>query len=313
MSHPSRTTVTQLLDTLTERYLPGKREPLRLALVALLADGHILLEDRPGLGKTTLALALARALGLSFGRIQCTSDLMPADITGLSILDRVENRFRFVPGPIFNNILLVDELNRAMPRTQSAMLEAMEEMCVTIEGQTHPLPVPFLVIATQNPVEQVGTFPLPESQLDRFMIATGIGYPPAEIEQAIIAGGSIRSDIRRIEPLVTPDELRAAQDAIRAVVHLSPKIVDYIHRIAVATREHPMITAGLSPRAAIALALTARVTAWLDGRDHVIPEDVQAMAVPVGAHRLILRPEHEAVGKREVLSSIVNCLPVPRS
>src|SRR5512133_3185240 len=205
----------QLIDTLTDRYLTGKREPLRLAVVALLSGGHILIEDRPGLGKTTLALALSHALGLSFGRIQCTSDLLPSDITGLSILDRVENRFRFIPGPIFNNVVLVDELNRAMPRTQSALLEAMEEERVTVEGTTYPLPEPFLVIATQNPAEQVGTFPLPESQLDRFMIATGIGYPPAEIEQAIIAGGSIRDDLRRIEPLVTLDQLHRARRAVR--------------------------------------------------------------------------------------------------
>lgn len=305
--------ILQLIDFLTDRYLTGKREPLRLAVVALISGGHILIEDRPGLGKTTLALALSHALGLSFGRIQCTSDLLPSDITGLSILDRAENRFRFIPGPIFNNVVLVDELNRAMPRTQSALLEAMEEERVTVEGTTYPLPEPFLVIATQNPAEQVGTFPLPESQLDRFMIATGIGYPPTEIEQAIIAGGSIRDDLRRIEPLVTLDQLQRARRAVRETVQLSPKIVDYLHQIVIATRNHPMIHTGISTRGAIVLAQAARVAAWLDGRDHVIPEDVQSMVVPVGAHRLILRPEHETLHKGEVLSLIVKSLPVPRS
>lgn len=302
-----------LIDTLSDRYLSGKREALRLAVIALLSGGHILLEDRPGLGKTTLALALSRALGLSFGRIQCTSDLLPSDITGLSILDRSENRFRFMPGPVFNQVLLVDELNRAMPRTQSALLEAMEEERVTVEGTTYPLPSPFLVIATQNPVEQVGTFPLPESQLDRFMIATGLGYPAAEIEQAIIAGGSIRDDLLRIEPLVTADDLRLARQALREEVRMSPKVVAYLHELVVASGKHAMVHAGISTRGAIVLAQAARATAWLDGRDHVLPEDVQRMAVPVGAHRLVLAPEHEAVSKQEVISSIVASQPVPRS
>ena len=312
MAQHEREAILRLLATLDREHLSGKHDALQLAIITLLCGGHLLLEDRPGLGKTTLALALARATGLIFGRVQCTSDLLPSDITGLSILDRAANDFRFIPGPVFCNILLVDELNRAMPRTQSALLEAMEERCVTVEGVTHPLPDPFMVIATQNPGEQVGTFPLPESQLDRFQIATGIGYPPAEIERQIIAGGSIRDELKHIEPLITHAELLASRKAAQKEVHLAPAIIDYIHRIAVATRSAAMVSAGISPRGAIALAQSARALAWLDGRDHVIPEDIQAMLLPVSAHRLILRPEHEGIDKREVLSSLVRALPVPR-
>jgi MoxR-like ATPase len=312
MAQHEQETILRLLATLDREHLSGKHDALQLAIIALLCGGHLLLEDRPGLGKTTLALALARATGLLFGRVQCTSDLLPSDITGLSILDRAANDFRFIPGPIFCNILLVDELNRAMPRTQSALLEAMEERCVTVEGVTHPLPEPFMVIATQNPGEQVGTFPLPESQLDRFLISTGIGYPSAEIERQIIAGGSIRDELKQIVPLITHEELLASRKAAQKEVHLAPAIIDYIHRIAVATRTSAMVSAGISPRGAIALAQSARARAWLDGRDHVIPEDIQAMLLPVSAHRLILRPEHEGINKREVLSSLVRALPVPR-
>ena len=196
MNHNQSHHLQRVIDELTAHHLPGKAKPLRLALTALLTGGHILIEDIPGLGKTTLAIALANSLGLSFGRVQCTSDLLPADITGLTIFDRQENSFRFVKGPVFNNILLVDEINRAMPKTQSALLEAMEEHRVTADGVTYPLPDPFLVIATQNPAEQVGTYPLPESQMDRFLIRTGMGYPAAEIEKEIIRYGSIRHDIR---------------------------------------------------------------------------------------------------------------------
>lgn len=306
-----RDQVHQLIDTLSGRYLQGKARAVRLSVIALLSGGHLLLEDIPGLGKTTLALALARSLGLSFGRIQCTSDLLPSDITGLSIFHREENRFKFLPGPIFNNVLLADEVNRAMPRTQSALLEAMEEMRVTVEGTTYPLPAPFLVIATQNPVEQVGTYPLPESQLDRFIMVTGIGYPPAPVEKTIIQGGSIRDAIEQIEPVLSAEQLLAARKAVRSEVQLADNLVDYIYRIVAATRQHPLVLSGISTRGAIGLADTARAVAWLEGRDYVIPEDVQSIAVPVGAHRLILRPEQDAVGKNEVLSSIVKSLPVP--
>ncbi|MEZ4485780.1 MAG: AAA family ATPase [Syntrophotaleaceae bacterium] len=269
------------------------------------------MEDMPGLGKTTLALALSSVLGLSFGRIQCTSDLLPSDITGLSIYDRDKGQFRFVQGPIFNNILLADEINRAMPKTQSAMLEAMEERRVTVEGTTHPLPDPFLVIATQNPLEQVGTFPLPESQLDRFLLVTGIGYPPEILEKEIIRHGGIHDQIRDLVPLLSQEDLLEARKAVREV-QLGDKLVDYVFTLVSATRDHPFLLSGLSTRGALNLAAAARAAAYIQGRDYVIPEDVQLLAVPVGAHRLILRPEHESLAKAEVLQSIVDSVPVPR-
>jgi len=306
-----RAEVLRVIDTLSGQYLKGKIRAIRLAMITLLSGGHLLIEDIPGLGKTTLALALARALGLSFGRIQCTSDLLPSDITGLSIFDRDENRFRFIQGPIFNNIVLTDEINRAMPKTQSAMLEAMEERRVTVEGSTYPLPEPFLVIATQNPVEQIGTYPLPESQLDRFLITTGVGYPPVEVEKSIIQTGSIREEIRHIEALLSLDDITEAKRVVREEIYLSAKVTDYIFALVAATREHAFILSGISTRGGINLAAAARAAAYLEGRDYVVPEDVQTIAVAVGAHRLILRPEQEGLGKEEVLQSIVKSLPVP--
>jgi MoxR-like ATPase len=299
------------LELLCGNYLQGKNEAVRLSFVALLAGGHLLLEDIPGVGKTTLALALSRILGLSFGRVQCTSDLLPSDITGLSIFDREENRFRFLPGPVFQNLLLADEINRALPKTQSALLEAMEENRVTVEGTTYDLPSPFLVVATQNPVEQVGTYPLPESQLDRFLVSTGIGYPPQEIERGIIRGGSLRDEIRRIDPILSAGDILAARKEVREGVYLSEKVVDYILRLATASRSHPLVLAGISTRGAIGLAEASRAAAFLERRDHVRPEDVKGVALPVGAHRLILRPEHEHLPKKEVLSSILDTVPVP--
>jgi len=304
--------VRKVLKILDSEILQGKEKALRLSFIALLAGGHVLLEDLPGLGKTTLALALSSVLGLSFGRIQCTSDLLPSDITGLSIYDRDNGQFRFIPGPIFNNILLADEINRAMPKTQSAMLEAMEERRVTVEGTTHQLPDPFLVIATQNPVEQIGTFPLPESQLDRFLVVTGLGYPPENLEKDIIRNGGIHDQIRTLAPLLGHDELMDARRRVREV-HLGDKLVDYIFALVAATREHPYVISGLSTRGAINLAAAARAAAFLENRDYVIPEDIQLLAVPVGAHRLILRAEHDTLPKTEVLQSIVDSMPVPRA
>ncbi len=311
MSNDPRLPVLKVIDILANQYLKGKVKAVKLAMMSLLSGGHLLLEDIPGLGKTTLALALAHALGLSFGRIQCTSDLLPSDITGLSIYDRNENQFKFIEGPIFNNLLLADEINRAMPKTQSALLEAMEEHRVTIEGKTYRLPDPFIVIATQNPVEQVGTYPLPESQLDRFLITTGIGYPPEAMEKTIIQTGSIRESVREIKPLISREELLQARQAIRDQVQLSERITEYIYRLVVATREHPMLAAGISTRGAISLADTARSHAFLAGRDHVIPEDVKTLYLPVCAHRLILRPENEALDRKEILLSLLDENPVP--
>ena len=221
---------TNMLETLSRDYLQGKEDVLRLSAIAMLCGGHILIEDLPGLGKTTVALALAGITGLSFGRVQCTSDLLPSDITGLSVFDRDAGQFSFQKGPIFSNIVLLDEINRAMPRTQSAMLEAMEERRVTMEGVTHHLPEPFMVFATQNPSDQSGTFPLPESQLDRFLICTDIGYPPKALERRIIAEGGIRERISGMTPLVALDDIMTARRDVQSV-YLSEKVLDYIHAL----------------------------------------------------------------------------------
>lgn len=311
MSLPKRAEMLNVIETLSGRYLLGKMRAVRLSLIALLSGGHILLEDIPGLGKTTLALALSGVLGMTFGRLQCTSDLLPSDITGLSIFNRDEGKFTFMRGPIFNNLVLVDEINRAMPKTQSAMLEAMEERRVTVEGVTYQLPSPFLVIATQNPVEQVGTYPLPESQLDRFLICAGIGYPPENVEKSIIKGGSIRDEIKRLTPLVSIDDILEARSTVREKVYLSDKIVDYIFKIVAATRSHPFILSGISTRGGINMADAAKAHAYLEGREFVIPEDVKAVAVPTGAHRLILTPEHEALKKEELLGAVLKNIDVP--
>ncbi|HTP66695.1 MAG TPA: MoxR family ATPase [Geobacteraceae bacterium] len=311
MSLAKREEMLHVIETLSTRYLHGKVRAVRLAVIALLTGGHILLEDIPGVGKTTLALALAGGLGLSFGRIQCTSDLLPSDITGLSVFDREEGRFKFVKGPIFNNIVLADEINRAMPRTQSAMLEAMEERRVTVDGITYQLPDPFLVIATQNPVEQAGTYPLPDSQMDRFIIRSGIGYPPGEIEKGIFRQGSIRDEIARIPPLVGADDITEARREIKDGIYLAEKVVDYIFAIVAMTRSHPLVVAGISTRGGINLADAARANAYLEGRDYVAPGDVQAVATQVCSHRLVLRPENEGLDKEEILNAIVKEIPVP--
>ncbi len=307
----NHTAITDILGVLSRDHLQGKEEVLRLSLIALLTGGHILIEDLPGLGKTTIALALAAATGLSFGRVQCTSDLLPSDITGLSVFNREEGRFIFVPGPVFSNIVLLDEINRAMPRTQSAMLEAMEERRVTVEGVTHHLPDPFIVFATQNPSDQSGTFPLPESQLDRFLICTGIGYPPEHLEKMIIAGGGIREKIVNIAAISTTGDILSARRIVGHDVFLSEKVVSYIHAIVAATRCHSMIQTGLSTRAAISLAQAARASAFLEGRDFVAPEDVKRIAQAVCAHRLVMRSEHENVDRGGVLRAIVATIPLP--
>lgn len=303
--------VTVLVDALCKEHLQGKDEVVRLAVIALLTGGHILVEDLPGLGKTTIALALAGITGLSFGRVQCTSDLLPSDITGLSVFNRETGHFNFVPGPVFNNIVLLDEINRAMPRTQSAMLEAMEERRVTVEGTTHQLPDPFMVFATQNPSDQSGTFPLPESQLDRFLICTGIGYPPEQLERSIIAGGGIRERIAGITPLVSTAEILTARRVVEQSIYLADKVVGYIHALVQATRLHPLIQTGLSTRAAINLAQAARAAAFLAGRDYVAPDDVKGIAVAVCAHRLVMRPGQTIQDRGELLREIISGIPLP--
>lgn len=311
MPNDPRTPILNVIEILAEHYLKGKVKAIKLAMISLLSGGHLLLEDIPGLGKTTLALAIAHSLGLSFGRIQCTSDLLPSDITGLSIYDRNSSQFHFMEGPVFNNLVLADEINRAMPKTQSALLEAMEEHRVTIEGKTYRLPDPFIVIATQNPVEQVGTYSLPESQLDRFLITTGIGYPPESMEKKIFQTGSIREGIREIKPLLSIDELLRAREEVRKNVHLSEKITEYIYLLIAATRNHPMLLAGISTRGGISLAETAKSHAFLEGRDHVIPEDVKTLFIAVCAHRLIMQPENETIDRKELLQSLLDNTAIP--
>lgn len=264
----------------------GKSRQIRLAMACLLARGHLLIEDVPGVGKTTLAHAIATALGLKFQRIQFTSDLLPADILGVSVYNRDSARFEFHPGPVFTHVVLADEVNRATPRAQSALLEAMEESQVTTEGETRPLPRPFFVIATQNPSNQVGTFPLPESQLDRFLMRIELGYPDAEAERALLNGSDRRQLLENLKPQSDPDELLRLQLEVQQV-HASPALLDYLQALINYTRRAPEFTHGLSPRAGLALLQGARAWAYLEGRNHLLPEDVQAVLPAVVAHRLV--------------------------
>ena len=265
--------------------LLGKEIQVRLALTCLLARGHLLIEDLPGMGKTTLSHALARVLGLSFQRIQFTSDLLPGDVLGTSVFDRETGQFVFHPGPIFAELVLADEINRATPKSQSALLEAMEEGQVTIEGATRPLPEPFFVIATQNPVTQGGTFALPESQLDRFLMRLSLGYPGRAAEKALLLGEARRDLLPRLEPMLDPKELLALQGEVLEV-RASDALVDYVLRLVEATRSQPAFALGLSPRGSLGLLAAARAWALLAGRDYAIPEDVQAVLPSVAGHRL---------------------------
>ncbi|WP_413672110.1 AAA family ATPase [Massilia cellulosiltytica] len=289
----------------------GKDRQVRLALTCLLAGGHLLIDDVPGVGKTTLAHALALALGLKFNRVQFTSDLLPADVAGISVYEREKSGFVFHPGPIFTQVLLADEINRATPKTQSGLLEAMEERQVTADGVTRALPEPFFVIATQNPAHQVGTFPLPESQLDRFLMCLSLGYPDAAAERALLMGENRRAMLKTIEPVMRPEELLDAQRSLRAI-HASDKLIDYLQALAQSSRSGKLFAEGLSPRATLALLQAARAWAALEGRDHVIPEDVQALLVPVCAHRL--RPLRSAQGvamaSRDLVLQLQKSVPV---
>ncbi|MBC3862910.1 MoxR family ATPase [Undibacterium jejuense] len=289
----------------------GKELQIRQALVCLLAGGHLLIEDLPGVGKTTLAHALAISLGLKFNRLQFTSDLLPADVVGISIFDREKNQFIFHPGPVFTQVLLADEINRATPKTQSSLLEAMEERQVSVEGQTRALPSPFFVIATQNPAHQVGTFALPESQLDRFLMCLSLGYPDAAAERALLMGEDRRALLAHLPAVMQSSELIQAQQELKKI-HTSAALVDYVQALAHATRQGDLFAEGMSPRASIALLQAARAWAAMEGRDHVIPEDVQAVIIPVIAHRL--RPIKSVTGKinisSELLAELMKRVPV---
>ena len=276
----------RLLETAGHIIL-GKGHELRLALACLIARGHLLIEDVPGVGKTTLAQVLARLIGLQFQRIQFTSDLLPADILGVSIFDRGTSAFRFHPGPVFAQLILADEINRATPKTQSALLEAMEERQVTADGETFALPEPFFVIATQNPAHQIGTFPLPESQLDRFLLRIRLGYPDRAAERALLMGEDRRELLERQPAVASPAALVELQHAAQRV-HVSEALVDYVQALLGTTRNSPELANGLSPRAGLGLIAAARAWALLDGRDHVLPDDVQTLFPHVAAHRLHL-------------------------
>ncbi len=288
-----------------DRIILGKPEQLRLAITCVLARGHLLIEDIPGVGKTTLALALARVLGLQAQRVQFTSDLLPADILGVSVYESREGGFRFHPGPIFAQLVLADEVNRASPKTQSALLEAMEERQVTIEGSTRKLPEPFFVIATQNPAQQIGTFPLPESQLDRFLMRISMGYPPAQAERALLQERERRDLLLDITPALTPAELLALQTQVQAV-RTAPALIDYLMALIHHTRELPGLSQGLSPRAGLALRRAAQAWALLEGRSGVIPEDVQAVFGAVVNHRLVAATQRDgaAIDAARILADV---------
>jgi MoxR-like ATPase len=296
-----------------ERAIVGKRAALELILAAMLCDGHVLLEDYPGLAKTLTARSFAQATTLQFSRIQFTPDLMPSDVTGSSVFDQRSAEFTFLPGPIFTNLLLADEINRAPPKTQAALLEAMQEQQVTTEGETRPLDAPFIVLATQNPIEYEGTYPLPEAQLDRFLIRIGIGYPSRDHELEMLARRLERGeDELELRPVVDPATLVAMQYALEQV-HVSDSISGYIVDLVTATRNSKRLAVGASPRGSLALLKLSRAKAALDGRDYVVPEDVKAVAIPALAHRLTLRPELwvQRVRGEEVVAEALATVPTP--
>ncbi|MER7546629.1 MoxR family ATPase [Spirillospora sp. NPDC127506] len=297
-----------------ERIVRGKRDKIELALVCLLAEGHLLVEDVPGVGKTTLARAIAASVEAKWARIQFTPDLLPSDITGVSIFNQGTNAFEFHPGPIFANIAVADEINRGSPKTQSALLEVMEERRVTVEGVPHPVPRPFMVIATQNPVDMDGTYPLPEAQLDRFLMRISMGYPDHRAEVALLAGAPSGPALDRLPPVLGGEDLARAIDFAQRL-HVAPPLHDYLVRVVAATREHPELRLGASPRAGIALLRAARVRAAAAGRSYLVPEDVKALAVPVVAHRLLVTPEAELRGRTgaDVVGEVLQNVPTPQA
>ncbi|NLO36689.1 MAG: MoxR family ATPase [Clostridiaceae bacterium] len=292
----------------------GKRDAIDLILIALISRGHILLEDIPGIGKTTLVSALARSLGLTFRRIQFTPDVMPSDVTGFNLYNQKTAQFAFHPGAIMSQLLLADEINRTSPKTQSSLLEAMQENQVTVDGVTYPLPRPFMVLATQNPIEQVGTYPLPEAQLDRFMLRVSLGYPSLEEEMTIYQRFSARSPLLDLNSVVSVDELFELQDTAERL-YCAEAIRRYVALLARATREHKELLLGTSPRGALMLLIAARSHALLQKRDYVLPEDVQQMLHPVLGHRLLLKPEAKLhqVSIPDILAGLLRQVPVPEA
>ena len=308
------TETTELVQTLAanvRKVFVGKEQVVEAVLTALLAEGHLLIEDAPGVGKTTLAKSLARSIDCAFKRIQFTPDLLPSDITGVSIYDQQEQRFVFKPGPVFANVVLADEINRTNPRTQSSLLEAMSEAAVSVDGETRPLPKPFLVLATQNPFEFEGTYPLPESQLDRFLIRLEIGYPTAEQERAVLKAQQTAHPLRDLTPVVTAEQVLALQAATREV-KVEDSVLDYIVAIAHASRDAPEVAVGVSPRGSLALRRAAQALALVRGRDYVIPDDVKELAVPVLAHRVAAQDTSGGRARAvEALLEVVEQVAVP--
>jgi len=302
-SEASAATVRRIADNIAQA-VQLRPETLEHLLVTLLAEGHILVEDYPGVGKTALARALARSIDCQFARVQCTSDLLPADVVGTNVYDQREHRFEFRPGPVFANVVLVDEINRASPKTQSGLLECMQERRVTVDVQTHELARPFLVLATQNPIEYEGTYPLPEAQVDRFMIRISLGYPSPGAEAGMLADHEAGDRVLGLRPVATAADVLGAQDAATRI-QASEALRDYVVRLLWRTREDPRVDLGASPRAGLMLLRAAKAHAMLQGRDHALPDDVQALAQPVLAHRLVLAPGSARAAAQDVVSDAI--------
>ncbi|NOX62669.1 MAG: MoxR family ATPase [Chloroflexi bacterium] len=313
MSNP--TIVQHFVERITanvEQVILGKREAIHQTLLALLCEGHLLIEDVPGLGKTMLARSIARSIGCTFSRIQFTPDMLPSDVTGVSVYNQKTQEFEFRPGPIFAQIVLADEINRATPKTQAALLEVMEERQVTVDGETYIMQKPFLVLATQNPIEYEGTFPLPEAQVDRFIMRIHLGYPDRGHEIAILESQSDHHPIEDIQQVVTVEELRAAQEAVKQI-YVDEQVKGYIVSVTASTREHPEVYLGASPRGSLALYKTSRAFAAVQGRDYVIPDDVKALAIPTLAHRIIISPSAriKSVSPDTIVRETLDAISVP--
>ncbi len=295
-----------------EKVIVGKRQPIELIVVGLLCQGHVLIEDVPGVGKTVLARSLAKSLGCSFNRLQFTPDMLPSDVTGVSIYNQSKRAFEFRPGPIFAQVVLVDEINRATPKTQAALLEAMEERQVTVDGKTHPLPSPSMVLATQNPIEYEGTFPLPEAQLDRFLLRVRLGYPNSRDEIEILNRQQLRHPIETLKSVIKVDELKEAMEEIKKV-HVSDAIKRYVVELTNRTRQNADVYLGASPRGSLALFRTGQVAAALAGRDYVLPDDIKRLAVPVLSHRVIVGPAARLreLSAEKIVQEILDNTPVP--
>ncbi|MBI4720307.1 MAG: MoxR family ATPase [Chitinivibrionia bacterium] len=302
---------TEIVENIS-KVIVGKRDSIRTLLVGLLAEGHVLLDDIPGLGKTLLAKSLARSIGASFKRVQFTPDLLPADITGFNVYNQQSGEFMFQPGPVMTHVLLADEINRTIPRTQSSLLESMEARQVTVDGKTYPLPHPFFVVATQNPIELEGTFPLPEAQLDRFLLRLRLGYPEQSEEIGILDRFQDADPLKELAPVAMPEEISALQQA-RRKIHVSPPVKEYIANIVIATRRMPSLRLGASPRGSLSLMRAGQALAAISGRDYVLPDDIKHLAVPVLAHRLILKEEERLKGQTQetIIEEIIGHTPVP--